>query len=399
MVVGYHFLLAFYVYAFYGPGNGTPAHTHIESGAYGFPLMAFLSGTFAVSLFFLLSGFVLSIGFFKKKDGAVVKGLAIKRYPRLMLPALTSVLLCYVPMKLGLSHVARAAAITHSGWLALQWTAVPHLFTAIKEGTWGIFTNGASAYNNVLWTMTTEFFGSFLVFGFLLLFAGSRYRWVLYGLIGLMTFNTWLIGFIVGMVFADLYSMGIIKQKVRGIGMLAVLALGIFMGGYPIGGVKGTIYEYITLPYITQIDNMVLHLALGASLVVFAVLSTKQVTDMLNSKPISGLGRYTFSLYLTHIPVLFTVTTALFIFFQRHMGYNRSVLSAIAVSVPLLWVSTWLFEKYVDAPAIGFARYIAEVYEGKRALVIPALFIRYRENLQQLRLRFIGATEDEEVAE
>jgi peptidoglycan/LPS O-acetylase OafA/YrhL len=291
------------------------------------------------------------------------------------------VLLCYVLMKVGASHVAKAAAITHSGWLAMQWTVLPHFFDAVKEGTWGIFINGTSAYNNVLWTMTTEFFGSFLVFGFLLLFASSRYRWVLYGLIGLITFNTWFLAFLVGMVFADLYSNGIIKQKVRGIGALALLVLGIFIGGYPIGPVKGTIYEYITLPYITHIDNLVLHMVLAASLIVFAVLSTKQVAHVLSYRRVSTLGRYTFSLYLIHIPVLFTVTTGLFIYLQRHMGYNRAVFLAIVVSVPLLWASAWVFEKYVDAPAIRFARYIADVYQGRRLLPIPEFLTLYGERI------------------
>src|SRR4051812_4008381 len=90
MVVLYHFLLAFYSLAFLGIGNGyeVAQHMRLEDNLYGNPIMAFLSGSFAVAIFFVLSGFVLSIGFFATKKHEILQKLAAKRYLRLMLPAL-----------------------------------------------------------------------------------------------------------------------------------------------------------------------------------------------------------------------------------------------------------------------------------------------------------------------
>src|SRR5690348_7984125 len=118
-----------------------------------------------------------------------------------MLPALASVLVCYLCMKLGLSHIS-AYTQTHSGWLAANWNFVPHLTNAIKTAVWSIFiitTNpvpGGIPYNNVLWTMLVEFPGSFLVFGTLMLFGKSNRRWILYAILAIITVNSWFLGFV-----------------------------------------------------------------------------------------------------------------------------------------------------------------------------------------------------------
>lgn len=383
IVALYHFLLAFYLLAFFGSGGDATLmqHTRFEDNLYGNPFMALLSGTFAVAIFFVLSGFVLSIKFFQTKEPSVIKSLAVKRYTRLMLPALASVLICYLLIKLGVSHTTQAAAVTQSGWLAINWTFVPDLFVAIREGALGIFISGQSVYNNVLWTMTTEFIGSFLVFGFALLFAHSKHRWIVYGLLLIILFNTWFIPFIIGMLFADLYSKGYLQQRKRGFTAILLVGIAIFCGGFPVGSTANTLYAVFELPATVGINNLVLYTTIGASIAVYAVLTTAQIAKVFSMKYMRMLGRYTFSLYLVHIPVLFTLTTGLFLYFNHFMGYNRAVAVAILCSLPVVGLATWLFERYVDAPAVRFSRYLAHVYEGKRDIAIPQVILDYRDRL------------------
>lgn len=381
MVVLYHFSLAFYLVAFFGGGASAIQHTRFEDNLYGNPVMALLSGTFAVAIFFVLSGFVLSVKFFQTKESSIIKSMAAKRYTRLMLPALASVIICYLLIKLGLSRTTQAATVTQSGWLAMNWTFVPGLLDAIKDGTWGIFTSGHSAYNNVLWTMTTEFIGSFIVFGFALLFAHSKYRWIAYGLLLVILFNTWFIPFIIGMIFADLHSNGYLQRRKRGFSAMVLVAVAITLGGFPAGGTDNTLYSVLTLPTSTGINSLVLYTTIGASIVVFTVLTTTQIARMFSMKYMSMLGRYTFSLYLVHIPVLFTVTTGLFLYFSHTMGYNRAVAIAVTCSVPVIWLATYLFERYVDAPAVRFSRHLAHIYEGKREFAMPQGIIEYKDKV------------------
>jgi peptidoglycan/LPS O-acetylase OafA/YrhL len=371
VVVIYHFSIAFYLVMFFGPGVSAPVqHMRLEDNLYASPIAGLMSGTFAVAVFFVLSGFVLSIGFFQTGKIEIVKKLAAKRYVRLMLPALASILICYTLIKLGLSHTQEAAAVTRSSWLAISWNFVPHLFTAIQNGIFGIFVTGSNIYNNVLWTMTSEFSGSFLVFGTLLMFARSRYRWLVYAALLAITFNTWLLGFVIGMVFADLYSRGIIVQKDRNFMTAGVLLLlGLYLGGYPFGTDLGTTAYAIfgKLPF-QGVNYQPMCTTLGASLLVFVVLWTAQFASVLRKKRISVIGKYTFSLYLVHLPILYTFTAGIFVYAYRFMGYNKAVLLAVVLSVPVVWGATVLFEKYIDSKSVAFASYCSDIYFGKQEL-------------------------------
>jgi len=77
-VVLYHFGLSFYTLAFWGPGVTSVQNMRYEHFLHGNPAMVFLSGTFSVAIFFVLSGFVLSIGFFQTGKLEIIKKLAAK---------------------------------------------------------------------------------------------------------------------------------------------------------------------------------------------------------------------------------------------------------------------------------------------------------------------------------
>lgn len=376
VVALYHNLLAFYAFAFLGAGSGLTAsvqHMRFEDNIHGSPLAVFLSGTFAVAIFFVLSGFVLSIGFVQTKRIEIIKSLAAKRYLRLMLPALASIVVCFMLIKLGLSHTQDAGAITRSSWLLGQWAFTPNFIDAIRGGVFGIFIDGANIYNNVLWTMSIEFAGSFLVFAALLLFGQSRYRWVMYVSLVILTYNTWFLGFVLGLVLAELYASGYIQQQRRKlIYLIPMLLAGLVLGGFPIGESSHSLYSYFTAIKLENFNYMTNSLLLGATLLVFVALWSSQFADVLRSKYISNVGKYTFSLYLTHIPILYTFTTWMFIFLHSHMGYNRAAFLSIIFSIPLVAGATVMFERYIDKRSVAFASYCADIYFGKREMQLNA---------------------------
>ena len=368
VVVAYHYLLAFYGLALLGRDSGIPVvqNMRFEDNFYGNPIAVFLSGTFAVAIFFVLSGFVLSIGFFQTGKLEIIKKLAAKRYLRLMLPALASILIAFVLLSLGLEHNRIAAVITHSGWLGGGWNFMPNILGALKDGVFGIFIQSGNLYNNALWTMMFEFAGSFLVFGFLALFAKSRFRSVMYIFLLFATFNTWFLAFVLGMILADLHARGTFVQKTRKwFTFLPILIIGLFFGGYPRFGDKGTLYEHI-FPHVLGIDWGTVNLVIGATIIVAVVLFTAQVAGVFSNKYISRLGKYTFSLYLIHLSVLYTLTTGVFLLLDRKfgLGYNVSAVLSILTSIPVLYVATKIFEKYVDGQSIKLSSYIGGMFLG-----------------------------------
>jgi len=358
----FHAILIFWCYAIYGKeASGGIQNMRFEDNLYGNPFFGLYSGIFAVAIFFVLSGFVLSVGYFSTGKIEIVQKLAAKRYIRLMLPALASVMIAWLLITIGLSHNPQAFAITHSVWLHGEWNLIPNFFDALWQGTWAIFTigqplftSGQVSYNPVLWTMLYEFVGSFIVFGCLSLFGKLRKRWIVYLFLVLLTFQTWYLGFVIGMILADLYSA---KQfPFNGASwrfMLFILLVGVFLGGYPFFGPTNTsIYSTLEIFSLTNLQNLSLYTIIGATFVIIGVLTVPFITRFFSSKWVSSLGKYTFSLYLVHKLVLFTLTTGLFVWLYSFMGFNKAALIAIAISIPFVMLTTYAFEKYIDAPSI-----------------------------------------------
>ena len=357
MVVIFHALLIFYTIALYGPAwdGGAVQRFGLEDNLYGTPLTIIASGGFAVAAFFVLSGFVLSIGFFETGNLDIIKKLAAKRYIRLMIPALASILLVWLVMSLGLTTNVQASELTNSTWLGSMWNFAPNLFDAVAQGTWGIFVTGENYYNPVLWTMFYEVTGSFLVFGLLALFGKVHRRWLLYVVLVIISFQTWYLGFVVGMALADMYANKKIPEILKKWWVGATIFLiGLVIGAYPAKSALGTMYENLSIPGFSDINNFSLFTTVGATLVIVAVLTWRPLEKILSSRRISMLGKYTFSLYLTHKIVLFTVTTTNFMYLTliAGMDYNQAAFLSLIISVPLIIVVTYLFERYIDAPSI-----------------------------------------------
>ena len=161
IVVLCHFAVTFYPSAvYYDPTRAHLGHG-LETWIAATPLNILLSGQLAVCLFFVLSGYVLTVGFFPRprRSKAVAKLLA--RYIRLDLPILASVLICWLTIVSGLCLNIAVIAVTKSEWLRLFFRIDANGFSqAFADGAWNVFASGAANYNPVLWTMRVELLGS-----------------------------------------------------------------------------------------------------------------------------------------------------------------------------------------------------------------------------------------------
>ena len=127
------------------------------------PLGFLYSGDAAVFVFFVLSGYVLSYAILKKPEQfqSRLKSMMVKRYPRLMIPALTSCLIIWATLSI-IDIDSRHVGL----WLQAFAQQDFSFKTALYEGTIGAFLFSDSNINWVLWTMTIELMGSFVMFFF-----------------------------------------------------------------------------------------------------------------------------------------------------------------------------------------------------------------------------------------
>jgi len=356
VVVFAHYAVGFYPALFWPEADHAHTAGNVEFLIAGTPLNVLYNGDFSVSIFFVLSGFVLSYKFFKDRTSDVLLApLVAKRYVRLLIPVLFSNVLAYAMLSSSLFFSGSASAITRSSeWLVGFWRFGPNIWTMLRESFYGNFFHNENLYNNVLWTMTYEFYGSLIVFGFLAFFRNSPRRVIAYVLLMLVFRRSYYLAFVLGIMLSDWHSSEAnVLKRVRGKGpFLVALLAGLLLGSVPMERQgAGTLYgamQNVTLPRVYHV--------LGAFLVMVAVLHVRQLQAFLSKKPFLFLGRISFSLYILHFLMLTSLSCWLLLAFAPHVSYHAAFLAAFGISLPLIMTASQLTYKYVDQSGIRLSQ-------------------------------------------
>lgn len=325
----------------------------------------FHDGNFAVWVFWVMSAFVLSRKYFQLTranrglDGAeYLSRSVIKRYPRLFIPILASVLFAFVILSAGWMTNndlgERLGQHTSQGWLFTFYEFEPSLTQAVRSAVWDAFFdfNRDTTYNTVLWTMQPEFFGSIFLFGFLSLFGNKRIRWFTYPLIILMLYLKelhWLNAFLLGITLCDLYVNTSIFPKLgrmfgaRWIQILSNLFIMVLIGAPNYG--------------------QVFHLVVAIALVILA-LSFSGFAKFFSSRVPVYLGKISFSLYLIHVPILCSVTGLIYKMTEGSMLYPTSAIFTSLLTIALCILTAHIFYEYADRQGVILGSKIANALDS-----------------------------------
>ncbi len=334
LVVLHHFTLAF------APpfAEISAKMSQLAKIGYEIPVgLLIVSGDFAVSIFFVISGFVLSYKFFTTQQPQVAISGAIRRYFRLMPTVLVTALLSYLILATGHYYNIPAAKITGSvHWLAASWIGPAHFWVAVKLALFDAFFTGRNilTYNNVLWTMQIEFWGSMLVFAFLAMFGKLRWRGLVYLVLALALLDTYYFAFILGLILSDLavHEHQMERRLAHPYFGILALAFGLVFGLAPQAAIC-------------------VHVA-GAALVLSSILLIPQLRSLLSMGPFKYLGRVSFALYLVHLSVLASLGCLVFLWCYPHVGYLYSVVAGFIASMLVTFPLAELLTRYVDTPAV-----------------------------------------------
>ena len=330
-------------------------------------------GEFAIRLFFVLSGFVLSLSYFRTLELTVLRSMAVRRYFRLALPIIGSVALAVSLQAMGLFSNARCAeelGLPPGSWLGRSNAGDVNLSDAGREAFFGAYFSYdvRRTYNSVLWTMEMEFKGSLLVFAALALFGRARNRWLLYtlGILVLYKLQHYaLIDFIAGMALCDWWIRRPAGRS-RHWGALAVLA-GLIIGDIE---VPWMVEVYGSLPrgheftwwfvYVTQMLFPFVG-TVGAVAVIVGVLESERIDRFLSRGPFRLLGKMSFSLYLVHLIVIFTVGTGVFLaLVPSGLDPTLCALVASVASVAVSFALAAVGAKTLDPWSIRLGRVVDE---------------------------------------
>lgn len=248
------------------------------------PLNIIYSGLVSVSLFFILSGFVLSLKYNVTQKKSILVSAAIKRYPRLIIPITVS-LSFYFAISF---FVWYKPFISLGDFFLKTFYAVPFKHYDIAP----------------LWTISFEIYGSFLIFMILFFIQRNKFRYLFYiGLVLYLLFfkKSYYSLFIIGLLLSDLksdskiiYLPSVVRFLLFTIGLILATTPTMRSHTIPYEG----IYHYLSIFSSLGYSNIFyINLLLGSSLIFISLLDSPLTIRILSLKPCLFLGRTSFSIY------------------------------------------------------------------------------------------------------
>ena len=319
------------------------------------PFAFWYSGTAAVFLFFVLSGFVLSYAILRKPEmvKTKIKTMFVKRYPRLAIPALVSCLIVWLVFKV--VHIDSSQV---NGWFQLYVTQDITLKHAVYEGTIGSFFFAESDTNWVLWTMNIELMGSLVLFALLYFYQINKVLFFVGSIVFPVFALYWkgegfflgILSFVIG-IYYYLYG-----KKISLFPAIVLFLVGLYLAG---AHNTSTSYQWIysILGYRTyDYCNF-----FAGVLIVYSILMSTQLSAKLDQKVLIWLGKLSFSIYLLHLILLYLIGLPIFNYLLKiGCSYAASVIISSIIFIGFTLLASEFYSRWVDQFAIKVSNKLAD---------------------------------------
>ena len=324
-----------------------------------------VDGNLSVWIFWVLSAYVISIRFFKPNQdyNKILISSFSKRYFRLLIPVLVSVLFAWLLLQRGLLYHKQLAVVLgpRYSWLNNYYNFNANFPGALQSAFYETFFNfqASSSYNYVLWSIQNEFLGSLFIFGLFGVIRHNANRYILYGIILvvlLLLQMHWLCAFVLGYILCD-YDYSIkhhkyldhikrIEGKLHAYNFIILVVSLLFV-------VFGK--TIMTLPGIPgTLQSLILSVA-----IVYFCIRNQYYRSFFASKIPLWLGKVSFGVYLIHWPVICSLTSYMII--KNHNLEGKIV--AAAVTIILVLVGGHFFTKYIDRNGIVLSHRIGDFFK------------------------------------
>lgn len=371
MVINSHFLQYFLP----SLASGNPAASilpdQLEVTYYNLPGNIFYNGKAAIALFFVLSGFVMTYKFFRDRKSEILVSSAMRRYPRLAIPILALVVLIFIMNHMSLFSPSAMLSAQRNDlnsilivWDRSDAVSLPvMLFEALIRS----FFQYSGKYTVILWVMTYEFFGSLAVMATAYLAVQIRKRWIIYLIILLALFSgkdaaQYYSRFFLGMILADFFvNFPTIKHQWL-IGVFGGL-IGFFLLTYPrLGLYSGVTSIYNILPISQLEDTTLFWQTMGAALFIAAILYSRPLQLVLETRPLQFLARISYSAFLFHLVVLGSFSAGLYLWVRSHLSlsFGWTLVLVYTTTILVIVILSYVFTRLIDEPGIRLSHYLYE---------------------------------------
>ena len=330
------------------------------------PLHDFWDGTVAVYLFFILSGFVLTI---PARSGKIRwRAYYPQRIARL-----------YIPTSAGVGFaLALFWLVPRVSREGLSWWMNSHAFNITVHSVVrdAILVRGTDSLSSSLWSLRWEVLFSLLLPAYVIIGRPAARYWkltlvVVLAVIALGSQYGWFEG---AAMYLPMFAIGSIlafgQNEIHAVFSKGAGGIPFFWSGILLAAAVLVDSKWLLLAFDPESSAWKLSLTvamqtLGASLLVISAMWCGQLCRLLERPNLRWLGSRSFSLYLVHEPIVVSVAMLLGI------GWQRTV---ILITVPIALVAADLFFRLIERPSHQIARWIGlfAAHEPRTVQVDPA---------------------------
>lgn len=348
----------------------------IKASPVAAPVSFLTDGPLAVSIFFILSGIVLTAAVTAANDRGGRLGLAalaIKRWLRLGLPIFAAGLIVLALLSLQVDRSIAIGWAAESSWMRKFFppTYDPTLLTILREAFVTAFIGPETpVHDPVLWTIRIEFPGSLLIFLLALYLSPGLLRLAV-GLaigIGLALVPQGLpAGWIAN--YCSLFALGLVlhdlawldaRRKVepgawRSSAGITLVICGLCL--FPLFGLS--VYDPAATPPDPAKQAILGTSQIRAALVVAGVMLSPVLQQFLANVLSGFLGRVSFGLYLLHAPLIWSFGGLAYLPLRPLLGPVTAATCASVAVAALAITAAWLFHHAVEQPSMKVSARIA----------------------------------------
>ncbi len=327
-------------------------------------LQFILLGDYAVWVFWILSAYVIMIKLFYQKDEYLATKIWIqsisKRYFRLLIPSLFSILFAYFLLNNSLLFNKILGSQTEhfktKKWLENIYNIEPNFLLAMKDAFIDTFFNFSfkTTYNGVLWSIENEFLGSIFIFILYIILRKNKYRFIFYLIFAIAIIlikKYWLLSLLIGYILCDIdfsKDSNFIKIQLKKIEASFIKHQLLFYILIPLFLIfQQVIFKKIDIRFNSQ-D------LLTSILIFYAVLKFNVLKQFFSKRIFLYLGKISFALYLIHLPILCSLSS--FLLLQNSTGIGKTVISVFTIIITLL--ISHIFTVLIDHKSVLFSNKI-----------------------------------------
>ena len=359
IVVFHHYFAAFLPYTMFGEKFTYIQHFEWELLFFYPPFGLIGAGQFAVCLFFILSGYVLSYSFLGEPNTKIkIISCIVKRPVRLGGIVIFSILMSAFLWSNNLYFNQTVADISSSTpWFKNFWSEELDISLLIKNVLLSPYQTG-SYYNPPLWTIEIELYGSIYIYLFLLFFGDFKYRLLIALTLVIFNFDSLYQGFWLGIVLADFHKnypnyfdhrfSPIFKKAFS----VSLLLLFLFLTSYPNYVDSAFINKTIYL-FLPDDSNFSGYPMISALLVFIFVNSNAYIQNHLQHKSLIFLGNISFSLYAIHLLVIGSISSSIFVYLQSSYSYGVALTLTFSSGLIIIIYASLVLTKIVDQTSIN----------------------------------------------